>query len=114
MTKLLVYVVCFFEAGIGTANARDSLWCQGRPSCISSWCNRFYSCQPDKVALRAAVGVLTADGHPDPLTKEVYPLDSLMDGYGVILSYSGVQFTYRVIVHGSDCRVKNVELTDEL
>lgn len=65
-----------------------------------------------RVAVRAALAVNSAGGFPAPFTRQAYPLNSAPESWAVVLSYSGVQFVYKVQVRTEDCRVLRLEFAE--
>lgn len=111
MRKMAFAILILFLGAAEIGRACDSEFCQEpRPKCDSSWCDPAEQCQPEAVALKAALGVLMADGHAEPLTHELYPSSSQQGSYGVVLSYSGIQYSYAVSVDRLSCQVTRVEL----
>ena len=62
-------------------------------------------------ALRGALAVEQINGGGNPLTSEVYPYNSRIDTFGVILGYSGVQHIYAVKFVSNSCLISSISLS---
>lgn len=60
-------------------------------------------------ALQAAKYLEFLNGGGETLTEEIYSLSSQFDTYVAILSYSGVQHSWKIKVDSQECLVKSVQ-----
>ena len=88
---------CFILLVLGTIASQ---------SCFASVCDlTIQELRAKKAAL--AIEAISTNG-AKPLTVDAYSLSSEVETWGIVLSYSGVQKTYRVTVDSNTCEVTKV------
>lgn len=60
----------------------------------------------------AALSIETLNGGGQPLTQELYSLNSEQGAYVVVLSYSGVQNQWKVKASSESCLIESVSKID--